>query len=186
MERIKAIDLFCGVGGLTYGLAKSGIPVVAGIDNDLTCQYAYEKNNKVKFIKQDIGKLKKEDINKFFKKKDIKILVGCAPCQTFSAHSIKIKKIKRLEEDTRWNLLDDFTRLIRDIKPDIVSMENVPLLQKQEVFHTFVYNLEKCGFYVSYRIVNCLDYGIPQKRRRLVLLASQLGKITLLLLPQKI
>ena len=180
VRRLTAIDLFCGVGGLTYGLQKSGIDVIAGVDNDSTCQYAYEKNNKTKFIKQDIKEVTKDDINKLFKKNDIKILVGCAPCQTFSTHSTKIKKRKKIDEDQRWHLLDDFARLVQEIKPDIVSMENVPLLQKQNVFDDFLQSLKNCNFHVSYSIVDCSKYGIPQKRRRLVLLASRFGEINLL------
>ena len=180
MSNLKVIDLFCGIGGLTYGLIKSGIPVIAGIDSDSTCQYAYEKNNKTKFIDQDIRNITKNTINKFFGKTDIKILVGCAPCQTFSTHSTKIKKIKNLEQDQRWNLLKDFSRIVAETKPDIISMENVPLLQKQKVFRDFVNDLIRLKFHVSYEIIDCSTYGLPQKRRRLVLLASQFGKIKIL------
>ncbi len=178
-RKLKAIDLFCGVGGLTYGLRKAGIDVVAGVDNDSTCRFAYEANNNSKFINKDIKKVNKKDLAKFFKGASIKILVGCAPCQTFSTHSTKFRKNKELEKDERWNLLKEFTRLTRELKPDIVSMENVPLLEKQDVFKRFKDNLEKDGYVVKYNIVNCAEYGIPQKRRRLVLLASKFGEMSL-------
>ena len=179
MNILRAVDLFCGVGGLTYGLQKSGIKVSAGVDSDVTCKYAYEHNNNSTFIGEDIRNVQGKDLEKFYGKNDVKILVGCAPCQTFSAHSIKARKKKDLTKDCRWNLLKDFSRLIQEVGPEVVSMENVPLLQKQKVFEDFVRNLKKLGFFVSYEIVDCSLYGIPQKRRRLVLLASRIGKISL-------
>ena len=84
-----------------------------------------------------------------------------------------------LKKDERWNLLKEFTRLIRELNPDIVSMENVPLLEKQGVFRRFKNSIKKDGYEIEYRIVDCAEYGIPQKRRRLVLLASKIGKISL-------
>ena len=179
-KEIVAVDLFCGVGGLTYGLKKAGIKVVAGVDYDETCKYAFEKNNKARFIHEDIKKLKGSTISKLYKGADYKVLVGCAPCQTFSTHSTKIRKNKNLKKDERWSLLNEFTRIIKETKPDIVSMENVPLLEKQYVFKKFVKSLEKLDFTVHYKIINCSKYGIPQNRRRLVLLASKIGEIKLL------
>ena len=177
MKKIVAIDLFCGVGGLTHGLIKAGIDVRAGIDNDGTCKFAYEKNNSSEFIKESIRNIKGKNLKKYYKGADVKVLVGCAPCQTFSTHSTKLRKQFDLKKDKRWNLLTEFSRFIDDLKPHIVSMENVPLLLKQKVFIDFKNNLLKSGYEVSYEIVNCSKYGMPQNRRRLVLLASKMGKI---------
>ena len=175
---LKAIDLFCGVGGLTYGLRMAGIDVVAGIDNDLDCQYAYETNNtRSAFVHKDIRETTGKDLEPFWKGAGVKVLVGCAPCQTFSTHSAKIRKQRDLKKDTRWHLLGQFSRIIKEAEPDIVSMENVPLLVRQDVFNTFVKNLKKSGFIVSYQVVNCSQYGVPQNRKRLVLLASRTEKI---------
>ncbi len=171
------IDLFCGIGGLTHGFVKQGIKVIAGIDNDGTCKYAYEKNNNSSFILKDIKDIKGEEIKSLFGKNKIKILVGCAPCQTFSQHTLKKKD---REKDERWGLLYEFLRLIREAKPDIVSMENVPQLRKYKVFEDFVDGIKKMGYFVNYKIINCLRYGIPQKRIRLVLLASKKGEINLI------
>ena len=90
--RAAVVDLFCGVGGLTCGLRKAGLKVVAGLDNDATCQYAYEKNNHAKFIHADVAKYASDDLNSLYKNSDIKILVGCAPCQTFSTQANKYRK----------------------------------------------------------------------------------------------
>jgi DNA (cytosine-5)-methyltransferase 1 len=171
---IKAIDMFCGAGGLTHGLIKSGIPVVAGFDVDETCRYAFEKNNDSIFINKDIRDLTKRDLKKLYGGADIRILLGCAPCQCFSRHT---QKNKSRSKDEKWRLLYSFSSLIKTAKPHIVSMENVAEITKQNVFMNFVKRLESLDYYVSWKIIFCPDYGIPQKRRRLVLLASKLGQI---------
>jgi DNA (cytosine-5)-methyltransferase 1 len=171
------VDLFCGVGGLTHGMVKEGFNVVAGYDIDETCRYAYEQNNKAAFHNKDVNDLTSEDLKNHFKKSKIKILVGCAPCQPFSSYNFK-------NDDTKkWFLLHQFARLIEEVQPEIVSMENVPQLlnfKKACVLQDFLDILYKNSYYVDYKIVDCPKYGIPQKRKRLVLLASKLGKIELI------
>lgn len=174
---ISSVDLFCGVGGLTHGLLKSGIQVRAGIDLDTSCKYAYEANNKAKFIGADISKITGEQIKEYWKDGEVKVLVGCAPCQPFSTHA---NKIKDKEQGNKWNLLNEFVRLVIETSPDIISMENVTNLSNKQVFRNFVSQLEKFGYKVKYQNVYCPDYGIPQKRRRLVLLASQYGQIDII------
>lgn len=175
---ISAIDLFCGIGGLSYGLKKAGIEIKVGIDQDKTCEYAYTKNNKADFIGDDITNLKGDDlINRYWSETQIKILVGCAPCQPFSTHS---NKVKGKENTGKWNLLDEFLRLVKETNPNIVSMENVPNLSNKDIFRKFKSTLEELGYKVSFQNVYCPDYGIPQKRRRLVLLASKYGEISLI------
>src|SRR3989344_3411933 len=176
-NKCVAIDLFCGIGGLTHGLQKSGIKVIAGVDSDASCKYAFETNNKSQFIDEDISNIQGEQITELYPKNTIKILVGCAPCQTFSQHTVKNKD---REKDERWGLLYQFLRLIKETKPDIVSMENVPQLRYYKVFQDFIGDLKKEGYFISYKLVNCLRYGIPQKRIRLVLLASKKGEIKLI------
>lgn len=178
--RTAVVDLFCGVGGLTCGLRKAGLKVVAGLDFDTTCKYAYETNNHAKFINADVAKYPSENIASLYKNSDVKILVGCAPCQTFSTQANKYRKNINKETDVRWNLLKAFAKHIKDIQPDIVSMENVPALQHFDIFNEFKSTLEALGYNVSHQIVDCAKYGLPQKRRRLVLLASRLGNINLL------
>lgn len=174
---IKAVDLFCGVGGLTYGLQKAGIPVIAGIDIDGSCEYAYTFNNKSQFIKKSIDEVTGKEIKDLFNKKDIRVLVGCAPCQPFSNHQ-KDKKNRSNHKD--WRLLYQFARLVKEVKPHIVSMENVPELKKEKVFLDFVNILKDEKYIVNYDIVNVADYGVPQRRKRLILLASKQKKIKLL------
>lgn len=175
--KISGVDLFCGVGGLTHGLNQAGINIRAGIDLDTSCKYAYETNNNAEFIGEDITHIKGNDFQKYWNDDEIKVLVGCAPCQPFSTHS---NKVKNKENGSKWNLLNEFIRLVRESSPDIISMENVPNLSNKQIFSNFVSELIKLGYKVSYKNVYCPDYGIPQKRRRLVLLASKFGEIDLL------
>ena len=177
LKKATVIDLFCGVGGLTCGLQKAGLNVVAGLDSDNTCKFAYEYNNNAEFVNCDISEIDSSLIAKYYKKDDIKILVGCAPCQTFSRQT---NKYKDRTKDKKWNLLKSYAKHIENIKPDIISMENVPELVKFDIFRYFLDTLEKNGYKASCQIVDCSKYGLPQKRRRLVLLASKLGEIKLI------
>ena len=175
---IAAIDLFCGIGGLTHGLIKAGIPVVAGIDIDETCKYAYETNNRSNFICKDISReLTGADLEALYPEGCIKILVGCAPCQPFSTHT---QKCKSRTFDEKWGLLYSFLNLIREVRPDVVSMENVPAIAKSKVFLDFVAGLEEQDYHLFWDKVYCPEYGVPQTRKRLVLLASKLGPIDII------
>jgi DNA (cytosine-5)-methyltransferase 1 len=174
-KKIEAIDLFSGIGGLTYGLNKAGIKVLAGLDNDQSCALAFEKNNNAKFICSDIAQYDFNNLKSMYEKNSIKVLVGCAPCQPFSSHTFKARGKK--EKDKRWNLLDHFVRAIQTIQPDVVSMENVRGVTKTDVFENFVNQLRKMNYEVDYKVVYAPNYGVPQNRSRLILLASRLGKI---------
>ena len=174
---VQAIDIFCGIGGLTHGMQKAGIDVIAGVDSDASCKYAYEANNDAEFIGCDIRKCSSDGLNSRYATQATKVLVGCAPCQTFSKHT---QKNKTRCSDEKWTLLHEFSRLIEGISPDVVSMENVPELQKFDVFKTFVSTLAKLGYIVSSTVVRCERYGIPQTRRRLVVLASKRGELALI------
>lgn len=176
MRRSSVIDVFCGVGGLTHGFVLEGFDVVAGIDSDPSCRYAYEKNNNARFIEADLVNLSGEDIYMFYPEDSLKILIGCAPCQPFSNYTNKLKN----KSARQWSLLNDFGRLVEEVEPEIISMENVPSLGSKDVFKNFVVLLKKNGYYVSWGNVYCADYGVPQMRQRLVLLASKLGDIKLI------
>ncbi|MCK5413100.1 MAG: DNA (cytosine-5-)-methyltransferase [Candidatus Pacebacteria bacterium] len=172
--KIESVDLFCGIGGLTYGLQKSGINVIAGVDNDKTCKFAYERNNKAPFINADIKQFNSEKIKKLYSKDAAKVLVGCAPCQPFSSHTYKNKSKSC---DSRWDLLTYFGKIINETLPDVISMENVRGIVKTDIFKMFLSVLEKNNYHVDYKIVYIPDYGAPQNRSRLILLASKLGEI---------
>lgn len=173
-----AIDLFCGIGGLTKGLSLAGIDVLAGFDIDESCQFAYEANNAAEFICEDVTNIEGTELNQRYPDNVVRALVGCAPCQPFSRYSSRYRK--EGHTDNKWRLLYSFERLVRETLPDIVSMENVPNLIHENVFRDFVRTLNELHYEVEYQVVNCPDYGVPQHRKRLVLLASRFGEIHLI------
>ena len=180
VKHIAAIDLFCGVGGLTQGLRRAGIDVMMGIDRDPACRHAFEKNHSAEFVQADIAKLDAKGLAAVFEGVDITLLAGCAPCQPFSTYSRSAKRDayqKRRGHASEWLLVRRFGELIRELGPDLVTMENVPPLRDQPVFHEFLEMLK--GYYVDHTLVDGQMVGLPQTRRRLVLVASRFGPITL-------
>ncbi len=179
LPKIEVVDLFCGIGGLSFGMKSKGFKILEGFDLDATCKYAYETNNEAKFVYKDIRKVTKDDILPLYSKKAIKVLAGCAPCQPFSSYAFKNKN----KDKAKYSLLDEFGRLVKDVHPDIVTMENVPAIvtfKLKSVLADFVKVLQDEHYYVNFQVVYCPDYGIPQTRKRLVLLASRLGDIKLI------
>lgn len=172
---VGAVDLFCGAGGLTHGLSTEGIPVLAGFDSDADCKFAYEHNNNAKFVEQDVGKLSAYALVRALQGKKYKVLAGCAPCQAFSTYTQSAGSRRK-----RWGLVRRFGELAIKVKPDVLTMENVPELVRHRQFRDIVSSLKRAGYHVSYDVVQCAEYGAPQSRRRLVLLASRLGPISLL------
>ncbi len=179
---IRAIDLFCGVGGLTHGLETSGIDVACGVDVVGSCRFAYEANNAAKFVESDVRKLSSEWMREEFGTSAITLLAGCAPCQPFSSYSRTVRDTRTGENRNDsgkddWTLVRAFGQLIRDVSPDLVTMENVPGLQLTDVFNEMLLSLE--GYHIDYKVVDATKVGLPQTRKRLVLVASKLGPITL-------
>lgn len=172
----SVIDLFCGTGGLSYGFKLEGFKITAGIDIDETCRYPFECNNEAPFASYDISNLKADDLDSMFLPNMPRVLIGCAPCQPFSTYNKK-------KDHPQWSLLNVFADLIVATKPDIISMENVPRLQKfQEgkVFKDFVAKLKNAGYFIEAKVVYAPDYGVPQTRSRLILLASLHSEISLI------
>lgn len=175
MPELKAIDFFCGAGGMSFGLQTAGIKVLAGIDNDELCQSTYKYNLPTSdFINFDIRKLTVKYLveNLKLQRNDPNlILVGCSPCQYWS----KIRTDKTKSKQTA-NLLENFQRFIRVLRPGFVVIENVPGLhnKKNETtlsnFHLF---LKKQGYFFDDGVVNASHYGVPQNRMRYLLIASK-------------
>jgi DNA (cytosine-5)-methyltransferase 1 len=174
--KIEGIDLFCGAGGLTRGLEAAGIDIVTGVDIDPACEYPFTANNRATFLLKSVEDIGAADFTNTFKDASFTLLAGCAPCQPFSNYS----QGKTSAADKRWDLLSHFARLVKEIQPDLVTMENVPLLAKQAVFARFVSGLKAQGYSVFHKVVDCADYGVPQHRQRLVLLASKHGPIKMI------
>lgn len=175
-KSIVCVDLFCGAGGLSHGLMQSGVKVAAGVDFDQACEYPYKENHEgTAFYKRDVAKLSAKELLSWFDGAKIKVLAGCAPCQPFSTYSHRYETIGT----KRWGLLRHFARLVKETRPDIVTMENVPTVIKHKVFDDFVATLEGQGYEVWHKVIDSADYGLPQRRRRTVLLASLHGAIKL-------
>lgn len=171
----QIVDLFCGAGGLSFGFKNQGFEISAGVDVDENCRYPYQTNIEAPFIRTDVSEVTREMLMELFDPQKIKILVGCAPCQPFSKYNQK-------NDDPKWKLLKSFSRLISEVRPEIVSMENVPQLMKfkdGEVIKDFVRALQEAGYHISFDTLYAPNYGLPQSRSRLVLLASMLGPISL-------
>ena len=176
---IDVVDLFCGIGGLSYGMKTVGFHIKGGFDIDPTCKFAYEYNNGAPFFFKDIKEVKRKDIRPLYSDGAVRILAGCAPCQPFSTYANKNKN----KDPSKYDLLYEFGRLVETVRPDIVTMENVPSIRAfklKNVLNDFINLLEDEKYHVSVKIVFCPQYGIPQTRKRLVLLASKFGKIDLL------
>ncbi|MEL6467764.1 MAG: DNA cytosine methyltransferase [Pseudomonadota bacterium] len=174
--QIAAVDLFCGVGGLTHGLTQAGVDVRLGIDLDPACRFPMEANNAAKFLEADVSELMPSDILSAFSDSDITLMAGCAPCQPFSSYSQSARKNGPHED---WELLSSFSKLVLSVRPRLVTMENVPPLRKQQIFKDFVADLHGAGYYVDFSVVDGRDIGLPQRRQRLVLVASLLGPIAI-------
>ena len=148
---------------------------------DWTCQYAYETNTGGKFNYRDVNTITGDEINRLYSKRKntIRVLAGCAPCQPFSSYAFKNKQ----KDPNKYDLLYQFGRLVEEVRPDIVTMENVTQIlnfKAKPVLQDFIDKLKSLGYSVDARPVYCPDYGIPQTRKRLVLLASRFGDIALI------
>jgi DNA (cytosine-5)-methyltransferase 1 len=175
-RQVSAVDLFCGAGGLTYGLKQAGIRVRAGIDLDPACRYPFEHNNRrSRFILADVAKVSGAQIERLFPRTDLSLLAGCAPCQPFSPYC----RGTDTSEQEDWGLLYEFARLVRTARPHFVTMENVSDLGTKQVFTDFVSELEDLGYETAWKSLNCATVGVAQERYRLVLLASRIGPIQL-------
>lgn len=169
------VDIFCGAGGLTRGLLDAGIQVVRGIDADKTVKETYERNNPgAEFVHANIRDISSDDVINGVNRDEGLLLAGCAPCQPFSQHA------PRGAYDERRSLIGCVGDIVKDVLPDYVLIENVPGFRKNNPFKTaFRKTLKDSGYVVDERIVNAKRYGVPQTRRRYVLLASRKGHIAI-------
>jgi|CXWL01.1.fsa_nt_gi DNA (cytosine-5)-methyltransferase 1 len=170
-----AVDFFCGAGGLTRGFLDAGIRVVAGLDINENCRRTYESNNKPsKFLACDLREIRRQDLERFIHgiPKDKLVFAGCAPCQPFSK--------QRREVDVRdKTLLSHFGRLVGEVLPGFVVIENVPgivRLPGNSTYRRFIRRLRCLGYEVSEGVIDAKFFGVPQTRRRWVVIASLLAK----------
>lgn len=176
MSAYLAIDLFSGCGGLTEGLRSAGFEVVAAFDVDPDSIAAYRLNHpNTKIFDQDIRKVDTSDVRKLLNGRSLHLLAGCPPCQGFSA--IRRLNKKRNQRDKRNNLILEYLRFVADLKPLTIMMENVPGLVNYTLFKDVYRELWGLGYSPKIEIVKIQQYGVPQRRKRLVLVGSLLGSL---------
>lgn len=174
-NKLKAVDFFCGGGGMSYGMQEAGIKVLAGIDYEISCKETYEANIKdSKFIHADVFKLTESELEESIaitKKDDNLILIGCSPCQYWSV----IRTSKDKSEKSK-SLLSEFQRFVEYFIPGYVVVENVPGIfsrRQESGLDTFIEILKSLGYTVHFGIHNTQDYGVPQSRKRFTLIANR-------------
>jgi len=168
---LTAIDLFCGAGSLTLGLKRAGFNVVAGIELNTEIAKTYKANHPTtKLLIKDVREISGKEILELTGLKEIDLVSGCPPCQGFSKLTDKYRK-----KDPRNDLVLEMARVIEEIAPKMVMMENVPGLATRGKFilDEFVGRLESIGYLVNKGVLQLADYGVPQSRRRFVLLAGK-------------
>jgi len=176
ISKYTAIDLFAGCGGLSQGLKEAGFRVLAAIENDPDSIATYRLNHpKTRVFDEDIRAVETQDIKKMLKGKKLHLLAGCPPCQGFS--SMRRLNKKRSQRDQRNSLVLEYLRFVKDLKPLTIMMENVPGLENYTLFRNVVKELRKLGYNPSVQAVRIQEYGVPQRRRRLVLVGSLLGDL---------
>jgi DNA (cytosine-5)-methyltransferase 1 len=184
---MRAIDYFCGAGGLTRGLLDAGVRVIAGLDLDARCKDTFERNNRgVKFHRADISKIDPTTIWRILgtRRTSDLLFAGCAPCQPFSQHR---QRPKRDDDDVQEfrrqsKLLGAFAQLVVKMRPGQVLIENVPGLTRVPGFSTyrrFVRTLKQSGYEIAEGVLDAKQFGVPQTRRRFVLIGIRKGKATL-------
>jgi DNA (cytosine-5)-methyltransferase 1 len=177
-DTLKAVDFFCGGGGMSYGMQNAGIKVLAGIDNDENCKETYEANIKgAFFINEDVFDLKEKDLQKRLglKRRDKNlVLIGCSPCQFWS-----IINTDKTKSEKSKNLLVEFRRFVEYFRPGYVIVENVPGVlrkKKESGLEDFINWLEINKYQIHFDVHNTNNYGVPQNRRRFTLVANKISK----------
>ncbi len=165
----NAIDLFSGAGGLSTGLNNAGINVKCAIEFDKEAAETYKINHpETNVLCKDIRTITDEEVINIKEQYSIDMLVGCPPCQGFST-------LTQDKNDPRNQLVDEYIRFVSLIEPEIVMLENVPGIQKRDnyLFNKLIELLQSRNYKISYRVVQIADYGIPQQRKRFILIATK-------------
>ncbi|MCC6702200.1 MAG: DNA cytosine methyltransferase [Fluviicola sp.] len=175
--QLKAVDFFCSGGGMSSGMQQAGIKILAGIDYDNSCKETYEANIQgAKFIHADVFEYQEKELENALnlqRNDDDLVMIGCSPCQFWS-----IINTKREKSEKSKSLLTEFKRFVEYFNPGYVVVENVPgvLRRKEESgLEDFIHWLESHGYAVHHGVHNVMEYGVPQSRRRLTLIANRVN-----------
>ena len=175
---LTAIDVFAGAGGLTVGLKRAGFGVVAAVELELHAYATYKANHpEVRCLKQDIATVSGSSLLELAGTEHIDLLAGCPPCQGFTSLTSKYKE----KEDPRNSLVLEMARLTEETMPRAVMMENVPGLTRKgrDLYEQLKERLEALDYQLVEGFLQVADFGVPQFRRRLVLLGGLGFKIPL-------
>jgi DNA (cytosine-5)-methyltransferase 1 len=175
---IGVFDFFSGCGGTSKGFQNAGLKPAFALDFDDDAATTFRHNfPDTVFSASDIKKFKSEEIEDLIPRHDLTLFCGCAPCQPFTKQNTKKPEKKT---DVRRSLLSRFGALVTQYIPDYIFVENVPGIQKvsgNSALTRFTKRLEMLGYSTKVGIVESQKYGVPQRRRRLVLIASLHGTI---------
>ncbi|MGB4468167.1 MAG: DNA cytosine methyltransferase [Azovibrio sp.] len=174
--KFKILDTFAGAGGFSLGFQLAGAELIGAIERDSWASETFKFNHpEATVLHRDITDLTDEEILKNFGSKKPNVILGGPPCQGFSI----CNKNSGDPKDPRNSLFEEFIRVGRVLKPEIMIMENVPNLikakteSKELVVDIIVNELKNLGYFASYKILEATDYGVPQIRKRLVVIATK-------------
>jgi len=178
MKKPQAIDLFSGCGGLTLGLKQAGFRVVGAVEIDSLAAKTYRANHKrVVIWEKDISRVSGVEVMRQLGlcRGQLDLLAGCPPCQGFSTMTTLNG---RIGQEAQNDLVFEFLRFARVLRPKAIMLENVPKLAKNRRFKTLRTELQKLGYEINHAVLNAANYGVPQRRKRLILVAGQGKKIS--------
>lgn len=176
MTKLCAIDLFSGCGGLSKGLEDAEINVSYAVELESRIAEVYKENHpKTVMINKDIRQITDAEFASLGKNVDL--VAGCPPCQGFTR--INRNNAKSKFNDSRNTLILEYLRAIKIIRPKFIMMENVPEIVHFDKFDYTINELKKMNYNVSYRIINVSDFGVPQNRKRLILVGSRVASVEL-------
>jgi DNA (cytosine-5)-methyltransferase 1 len=178
-QKLTAVDLFAGCGGLTQGLRKAGFQVLGAVENDEKAAATYKLNHPGSHLwLEDIRNVRTLAVSRKLRlhKGDLDLLAGCPPCQGFSA--MRTLNGNRRIRDKRNDLIFEFLRFVEDLRPKMIMMENVPGLATNRRFKLFRKRLAELGYCGEFKILNAACFGVPQRRRRLIYLAGLRTKLS--------
>ena len=175
----KVLDLFCGCGGMSWGLQKKGFDVIAGIDIlDIALKTFQYNHRNARIFNLDISAVEPHDIMSAlgFRKGELDVIIGGPPCQGFSKNT---PASWRFLEDPQNQLYHAYLNFVECFQPKIVIIENVAEIYNAYegiVRNEIINKLQSLGYSVAVSVINMSEYGIPQKRRRCVFFASRIGE----------
>lgn len=175
-SKLNSIDLFAGAGGLTVGMHMAGFATKVAVEIEPVAVKAYKLNHpKSKVFQKNIREIEIMEIKDILGEEPLHLLAGCPPCQGFS--SMRRLNKKQSVRDNRNSLVLEFLRFVKELKPLTIMMENVPGLVNYYLFKQVVRELKELGYNPKVEVVNVKDYGVPQRRKRMVMVGSVLGDL---------